>query len=120
MVYWRMTSQHEIRQCDLTTPYDLTTITNEKHIFYAGSYSSGTVRNEWKYFYIAHADGQDIIQYELATPYDITSTRTEIGRFTINGSNDNRAFYVSPDGKYWTFWIWSSWQSIRIYEAQQI
>jgi hypothetical protein len=74
-----------------------------------------SVNNEWSYLYTATGNWSDIKQYELATPYDITSNKTEIGTYSLTGQNDGRAFYVSPDGKYWTFWGSSG---IAQYQAQ--
>lgn len=112
---------HSLLSYDLTTARDLTTATNQK--IYSVQWVVLvwiSVKNEWSYLYTADESWSNIKQYELTTPYDITSNKTEIGTYSLTASNDGRAFYVSPDGKYWTFWIWNSWVSITQYQAQPI
>lgn len=106
---------------DLATARDLTTATNQKSYYVSWvTLVWISVKNEWSYLYTADESWSNIKQYELTTPYDITSNKTEIGTYSLTGYNDGRAFYVSPDGKYWAFWTWSAWVSITQYQAQPI
>lgn len=112
-------SQDTLYSYDLSTAYDLTTATNQKNIYIGSFVLAISVKNNWKYMFVAHIDSP-ITQYELETPYDITSNKTEIWRFTLSSYNDGRALFVSNDCKYWTFAIGSNWQYIRQYQTVQI
>lgn len=109
---WSMVYQYE-----LTTPYDLTSATNQKSIS-ATDWNCVQVKNDGKYLYSSGSDGAGTVkQKELATAYDITSTATVIGSYSLT-IGEWRCLFVSNDCKYWAIWNTSS--GITQYEAQPI
>lgn len=114
-IYFSPDVSRKLYQYQLTTPYDLTTATNQKTLSTTQRSASAAVVNRGKYLLLAWPDGEAIKQYELSTPYDITSTLTEVGSCSIS-YGEARAFYVSDDCRYWV--IWNNNSKVTEYESQ--
>ena len=114
-IWFGVDSLYKIIQYELTTPFDLTTATNQKVLNTSESAAAVMVKNDGKYMY--KTKNWPVKQYELATPYDITSTATEIGSYSVTVW-ERRCLFVSNDCKYWTIGDNSGW--ITQFEAQPI
>ena len=114
-IYFMVDTQKKILEYQLTTPFDLTTATNQKTLTITDYSAWVAVKNSGKYLYTVY--GWPAKQYELATPYDITSTATQIGSYSVTVS-EHRCFFVSNDCKYRAIGNNSGW--ITQFQAQPI
>ena len=107
---WQQTwSSMKAVSFDLSTPYDLTTATNQKILDSNNwSYKAGN------YIYLLESG---INQYELEDPTDITSTQTLVWSYAItSGMSEPRAMAFFDDWRYWTYG--SGLSNLNLYEAQ--
>lgn len=118
-IYFWIDDTASIYQYELTTPFDLTTATNQKTTSTTTGGMNVQIKNNGKYLYMAHSiSSTPVKQYELSTPYDISSTKTEVGSKTFSSYDEWRCLFVSNDGQYWTMGNSSGW--VTQFEAQPI
>ncbi|MDA9167362.1 autotransporter domain-containing protein [Candidatus Pelagibacter sp.] len=90
-----------IAQYDLTTPWDITSMTNQQC---SGSIQSdeSSLRNiqlssDGNFLYVGGNNGDDINKYSLSSPYNITSITLEASYSIVSQSGEMRGFIFSSN-----------------------